>query len=572
MPDSPQGVPTEPLSVFDCRAAWQGTETHIAPGAWEFGSGAERLILSVTTIRVQWQRDGQPLGWSQLLPPLGTRPTVVQVRRVGWRWLAFFHRHLVAFAFADVPPTERIASQGNAPIPTLYPLTPSQQWQWRPPDSWQPHTLSDGSVGFAPPLQQRRSVFVLSPTDTALTDIAVTAEVCLNAGRGIGVAIGWGDDGGHVWRWRREGSDMRVQLVAVARSGDEWSEQVLYDEPLPLSPLHWQRLQVWRSGDQLWVGLDGEVLAFCQDARFAMGQVGVWAEKGETPSPLVRSFTIASWQCATLAPSTDTATPLPSRHGQWRFKGNVWTLQKTANQDAMALLGDAVPPCWWVADIFWQGTPVGLVWGWRSEDDWCLLSLTPTSAATTVTLCVRRRDGEVPLARERVWLQPNALYRIAVRLDTDEVTGLINGIPFVRAKGVTRGKVGLWAKQTMTLKQFWLLTDAEMLLPLTPDDGGTVQPAADAAWIAHEAIAFTLPAGLPPGVPQTARLSQAPVTLWVERTQHRLQLRLDFNDRLLVQTSVRQPLTLPLAVRLERRDRWVLVWLGERLVLTAKLP
>jgi hypothetical protein len=29
---------------------------------------------------------------------------------------------------------------------------------------------------------------------------------------------------------------------------------------------------------------------------------------------------------------------------------------------------------------------------------------------------------------------------------------------------------------------------------------------------------------------------------------------------------------LPLTLRLERRERWLLVWLGERLVLTAQMP
>ncbi|MFA0767251.1 MAG: hypothetical protein OXFUSZZB_000579, partial [Candidatus Fervidibacter sp.] len=45
------------------------------------------------------------MGWSELLPPLGNPPLPVTVRRDGFRWFAYFRRRLVAFAFAELPPT-----------------------------------------------------------------------------------------------------------------------------------------------------------------------------------------------------------------------------------------------------------------------------------------------------------------------------------------------------------------------------------------------------------------------------------------------------------------------------------
>jgi len=344
---------------------------------------------------------------------------------------------------------------------------------------------------------------------------------------------------------------------------------------LALSPFHWHQLQVWRSGDQLWLGLEGEVINVCQVPEWAIGQIGLWVESGEEPLPMVRSVIGKRWWCATLATSDDASCPFPAKEGRWRSGTEAWSLQSLTGRPAMALLGEAPIPSWWIADILWQGQEMGLVWAWRSDNEWGVLRLHPdgvAQGAVEMALAWYQRKRMAVLASERLWLQHNALYRVAVQITPSQVIGYLNSIPLVRAQTATKGKVGLWANPSVTLKQFWLMMGDQALIPLVPERGGVVQPFVPQGWIAHEVIALTLPTGLPVGVPQSARLSSVPATLWVERQQQRLHLRLSLEDKRLGETSVPIPPLLPLTIRLERRDRWLLVWLGQRLVLTGQIP
>ncbi|MFA0761646.1 MAG: hypothetical protein HZLCBSQH_001756 [Candidatus Fervidibacterota bacterium] len=566
-----------PASAFECHGTWQaeGGQT-LLKGAWQFVGGGQRLTFLLNPLRGQWQWQGQPIGWSELLPPLGNLPLLVVVRREDFRWLAYFRRRLIAFSFADLPPTEQVVAEGVAAQPTFAPLPFPPEGAWQLPKDWRSLMTPEGETAFVPTNLQRQQFVPLSASLGFLTDFTVTAEVRLNGGQAIGLAFNFGEEGGYVWRWRREGSEARLQLVCVERESDgRWREQVLWDEPADFSPFHWQRLQVWCSGGQIWAGLDGEVLVFCQDHRFAIGQVGLWLERGDEPLSMVRSVRGARWWCAALMASDDTPRPFPTLSGQWRLGVGVWSLQSFSDRPAIALLGEAPLPSWWVADVFWQGQEIGLLWAWRSEEEFGLLRLRPeeaTKGAVEMALLWQRQGRTTLLSRERLWLQRGAPYRLAIQLTPTEIVGYLNGIPLVRAQVSPKGKVGLWAKPLMTLQRIWLVMGEPSLLPLTPERGGAVQPFVTDGWIAHEAVSLTLPAGLPVGVPQSVRLSSVPVTLQAERIAHHLSLQLSFEGKPIGATMLPMPRFLPLTLRLERRERWLLVWLGERLVLTAKMP
>ncbi len=169
-------------------------------------------------------------------------------------------------------------------------------------------------------------------------------------------------------------------------------------------------------------------------------------------------------------------------------------------------------------------------------------------------------------------LEPNKLYRLAVQLAENRVTGFVNGLNLVTAEVSPFGKVGLWTSSSLTLHKFWLYTGEEQLVFLSPEDGGIVHPVSEQPFIAHEMVSITLPAGLPPNVPLSAKLSQEPVTLFVERQGNRLLLRLERENQLLGITSVRLPSQPPMTIRMERRDRLLLIWLDNQPTWTVRLP
>lgn len=169
-------------------------------------------------------------------------------------------------------------------------------------------------------------------------------------------------------------------------------------------------------------------------------------------------------------------------------------------------------------------------------------------------------------------LERNKLYRLAVQLTENRIAGFINGLNLVTAEVSPFGSVGLWTESSLTLHRFWLHTGGEQLISLNPEDGGVVHPVSEHPFVAHEMVSLTLPAGLPPGVPLSARLSQEPVTLFVERQGQRLMFRLERKSQLLGITSVRLPSQLPITVRMERRDRLLLIWLDSHPVWTVRLP
>jgi len=164
------------------------------------------------------------------------------------------------------------------------------------------------------------------------------------------------------------------------------------------------------------------------------------------------------------------------------------------------------------------------------------------------------------------------LYRLAVKLTENRAAGFVNGLNLVSAEVSPVGKVGLWAASSLTLHRFWLYAGEEPLVFLNPEDGGVVHPAGEQPFIAHEVVSLTLPAGLPPNVPVTAKLSQEPVTLFVERQGARLILRLERQSQLLGVNSVRLPSQPPITIRMERRDRLLLIWLDNHPVWTLRLP
>lgn len=613
-----EAIIPSPLTAFECKTEleWHG-DSFSGEGKLSFLCGSQDFSLAVSLTRVRFKLSHLAIGHSPLVTPLGfgerlpsfeTSPLPISVFRSGFRWQACFRRALVAFAFADLPPTEQFKSRwtdGTATEPkianlallsTSLSLTPpslTRHLSLATPD-WMSQALPDGSVAFSPKEPSAKPVVTLLPVTAdgaPISDIMVNAEVQPNAAKSVGIGVCFEQDGGYVWRWRREGSETKLQLLLAKRSEEGWQTEVLGEEVLPLSPFSWYRLRLWRSGEQLWAGLDDEILVQVCDRRFAFGQISLWFEGGDRPLPLIRSLSVQPWWCASLTPSDETDAPFLALSGRWHIRTTEWTLQAetlsrrssivTRHSHAIALMGEAPLPSWWCVDLDWAGEPVGLICGWLSERHFGLLRLRPLSPTTrhsplvasnaAVLELLAVRDGrEQVLDSQVLWLERNATYRLALQMMRGRLIGFLNGVAIIRADILPVGKVGVWAAKKVKVRGFWLFTGEEPLLPLYLEGMAMVQPFTEQGMIDHESVAFTLPAGLPPNVPQSTKLSKLPITLVVERRRHRLWFRLLQDGNLISETMTTMPHTLPLTIRLERRERFLFVWLGDRLVLTMR--
>lgn len=535
------------------------------------------MTLRLNPSRCQFLLDGEPLGWSELMPLQSTSPVSASLYRNKFRWSLIANRRLIAFAFAELEQTISWAGPG---IETVQPASIVLERSFVPSGKWRRVELDDNSIAFSLSEEVRQAVFPLSPEESNLTDISVTLTVQPNGARSIGLGVCWGDDGGYLWRWVRQRGEAMWQLAIAKPSDSGWELTTLHEEPAFVPAVSWQQLQVWRSGNQLWAGVDGKVLAQVQDNRFGWGQIVVWVESGDLPQPLIRPVKLTQWWCATLSAGIDTYVPFPALLGQWQRKIEGWVLKTSEKQPfALALLGKPDLPSWWVADISWHDEPIGLVFGWLNEKHYHLLRLRPLRKLTTspiptsVLEIVAVREGREKVLDEwKILLERNKLYRLAVQMTENRIKGFINGMNLVSAEVLPIGRVGLWTNSSLTLHKFWLYTAEEQLVPLSPEEGGVVHPVSEHPFIAHEMVSLTLPAGLPPNVPLSARLSQEPITLFVERQGNRLLFRLERQNQLLGITSARLPSQPPINIRMERRDRLLLIWVDNQPAWTVRLP
>ncbi|MCX7642321.1 MAG: hypothetical protein N2116_00730 [Armatimonadetes bacterium] len=569
----PANAAHKPEETFLCQGNWDGQQEVF----WIFGCDGKTMTVRFHPNRCQFLLDGEPLGWSELIPTHPTPPVKVSLYRNGFRWLLITGRRLIAFAFADLIQT---TSWSGAGIETLQPASIVSERFCIPSGKWKQVELEDGSIVFGPTEQIRLATFPLTPDATDLTDVSVTLPVQPNGARSIGVGVCWGNDGGYLWRWVRRRGEATWQLAIAKPSDSGWELATVHEEPASVSPIGWHHLQVWRSGDQIWAGVDGEVLTQVRDNRFGLGQIVIWVESGDLPQPLIKPVKLNRWWCAAFSPDVDTYIPFPTLLGRWQTKPEGWTLVKTAKHPfALALLGTPDLPSWWIADVSWQGKPIGLVFGWLNEKHYHLLRLRPLEKSETVSIphsvleIVAVRDGREKVLDEwKMLLERNKLYRMAVQLTENRITGFVNGLSLVSAEVSPVGKVGLWANSSLTLHRFWLHTGGEQLVSLSPEDGGILHPVSAPHLVAHEMVSLSLPAGLPPNVPLSAKLSQEPVTLFVERRGQRLLFRLERQSQLLGVTLVRLPHHTPITIRMERRDRLLLIWLDNQPVWTVRLP
>ncbi len=571
------------LSVLPVLVSGEPTDTFLCQGKWDgrkeaelvFENDGKKVIARLNPTRSHFLVDGKPVGWSELLPNLPDPPIPVFVRRSKFRWSLIAGRRLIAFAFADEPATKKFIGLDTQ---DLTPLEPIPERHLIPLGGWKRLELEDGSVAFSPPEQAVREAFPLMAGEQTLTDFSAILEIQPNGARSVGIGICWGEDGGYLWRWVRERGEMKWQLTVAKPSELGWDLTLLYEELATVSPTDWHQLQVWRSGDQIWVGVDGEVLANLRDNRFAFGQVIVWVESGDLPPPLVRPVRLTHWWCASLTADIDTNEPFLALLGEWKMKSDGWTLRTLSGQPfALSLLGTPNLPAWWVADILWQNETFGLVFGWLDEKHYHLLRLRPCEKTdkphqAILELVAVRQNRESVLEKWELLLESGGVYRLALQMKANQVCGFVNGMGLIKAEISPVGEVGFWTNSSLTLKRFWLYKGEEPLLPLTPEMDGTIQPLTGNLIIAHEVVSITLPAGLPPGVPLSARLSQEPIILFVERRGNRLVFQLERQGRFLGVNSTSLPSQMPITIRLERRDRLLIVWLGDQPVWTLRLP
>lgn len=563
----------EPADIFFCQGKWDGQQEV----NWVFESDGKPMTVRLNRNRCQLLADGEPVGWSELMPSLPNPPVSVVLYRNKFRWSLIAGRRIVAFAFVDIPLTMKWFGSG---IEDMNAFAPELERILTPFGKWQRVELEDGSVAFRPTEQPMRGVFPVSVEERNLTDIFASLEVQPNGARSIGVGVCWGEEGGYVWRWLRRRGEAVWQLAIATPSNSEWELKPLYEEHATVSPTSWHQLQVFRSGDQIFAGVNGKVLTRVRDNQFGLGKLVLWLETGDLPQPMVKPIRLTRWWCAALSPDIDTFTPFLAQLGKWTQKTNGWMLQADAKKNrAFALLGAADLISWWVVDLKWQNETVGLVFGWLGEKHYNLLRLRPSTETKfapfphAVLEIVSVRNGRERVLDEwSVLLEKDRFYRLAIQLTENRVFGFINGMGLVTAEVSPIGKVGVWTNSCAFMRQFWLYKGSEPLVPLITDELGTVQPLSDQPIIAHELVSVTLPAGLPPNVPLSAKLSKEQVTLFVERQGNRLLFRLECQGKFFGTTSTAMPSQLPITVKMERRDKLLIIWLGNQPVWTARIP
>ncbi|MCS7263598.1 MAG: hypothetical protein NZ805_02055 [Armatimonadetes bacterium] len=560
---------SEPTDRFLCQREWDSSSEI----SWIVEGGNKSLSVRLSKNRCSFALENEMLGWSEILPSVPNLPARAYLLREQFRWSLLIGRRLVAFAFADLPKTEKVDSANFESLPE------SDLQIYAAPVGWKRMELEDGSVIFCPKDEKAKGLFPLMANLPSLSDFAVSMETQLNGARSVGIGFCWGEDGGYLWRWVRLGGETFWQLALASASNSGLDLTTLYEEPADFPPTSWLNLQVWRSLDQIWVGVDGDLVAQVRDNRFGQGKIVVWLETGDLPLPLVKPLRITRWWCASLKPEVETHLPFSALNGRWTSKLDSWILSsEVKGKTALAILGETELPSWWVADIQWRDEPLGLVFGWVNEMQFNLLRLRPAETVQTslpkrvVLEIVAIRDGrERVLSDWSLFLEPNALYRLAVLVEENKASGFINSLGLVSAKVITAGKVGFWTSSSLGLKGFWLYKGQSPSLTLMPENVGTVQLLSDLSIAAHESISINLTAGLPPNVPLIAKLSKEPITLYVERRSNRLFFRVERQSQLVGFTETKLPKELPIVVKLERIDRVVLIRLGDQTIWTTKL-
>ncbi len=561
----------ETADKFLCEGKWDGKSER----RWVFEGEGKNLIVNLNPNRCSFSLGEKSLGWSEFMPSLQSQPIFVSVIRDKFRWLLLVERRLAAFAFADLPAKVKPVGISDVDIHNLQRVSELNL----APLGWERCELEDGSVAFRPKSNLVKGAVKLMVNLPPLIDFSVSLEVQPNGARSVGIGFCWGDDGGYLWRWWRSGKESFWQLVTVSLSNSGWELKTLWEETANVPFTSWHKLQVWHSLDQIWVGVDGELMAQVRDNRFGQGQIVLWVETGDLPMPLVKPARITHWWCSSLSPDIDTFLPFPSLFGRWSSGLEFWSLEpEKKGLPAVALLGEANLPFWWVADVKWNEQSMGLVFGWLNEEHYNLLRLRPEkifpdnsfSQAVLEIAIVRGRREQV-LDKFGLVLIKGGLYRMAVQLTENSVVGFINGMGLLNAKVTPLGKVGLWSEHSLALKRFWLYSGEEPLFSLIPEDGSAAQPITEQLFSDHELVSFTLPSGLPPNVPLSAKLSKEPVTLYVLRIGDRLVFRLEKQNSLLGTVKSRVPKRPPLVIKLERRDRLILVWVETQLIWTVKL-
>lgn len=563
----------EPANIFFCQGKWDGQQEV----RWVFENDGKPVTVRLNRNRCQLLADGEPIGWSELMPSLPNPPVSIALYRNKFRWSLIVGRRIVAFAFVDFPMTTKWFGSGieemNASAPELELVLTSF-------GKWQRVELEDGSVAFRPTEQPIRGVFPVSVEERYLTDIFASLEIQPNGARSIGIGVCWGEEGGYVWRWLRRRGEAVWQLAIATPSNSGWELKPLYEEQATVSPTSWHQLQIFRSGVQIFAGVNGKVLTRARDNRFGLGGLVLWLETGDPPQSMVKPIRLTRWWCAALSPDVDTFTPFPAQLGKWAQKTDGWVLRADAKKNrAFALLGETDLISWWVVDLKWQNQAVGLVFGWLGEKHYNLLRLRPSAETKFVSFphavleIVAVRNGrERVLDKWSVLLEKDRFYRLAIQLTENRVFGFINGMGLVTAEVSPVGKVGVWTNSHAFVRQFWLYKGSEPLLPLIADELGTVQPLSEQPIIAHEVVSVTLPAGLPPNVPLSAKLGEEQITLFVERQGNRLLFRLERQGKFFGLTSTPMPSQLPITIKMERRDRLLIIWLGNQPVWTARIP
>ncbi|MCS7223522.1 MAG: hypothetical protein NZ959_03015 [Armatimonadetes bacterium] len=550
----------------------------LVKGSLTFQGGGRALTLLVSPVRTVFLLNGRPIGQSAVGEPWTQSPLPFRIAREGARWSARVGPDFSAAAICPLPPTESVVVSFEPDISLeadCQPFRPKREPIELILSPWDKRESEKEGLFWTP----KKSLAV--PSVEWLTiphslSFGMEAELRIGAGKRVGIGIVTDEATVYLaslFREPRSDSPVMIQLVKAQREESGWNQEVVAEQVTGSSVMSWVRLQVFCSEDRLWLCRDDEMIAEQKIGKPVANRIGLWWEGADKPYPSVRQLRWRDWRLLAWRQEPDGATepldpPIPLS-GSWRKQKEGYSLV-AARHPAIALVEHCSSQGWFISDVLWTGQPFGLVWGFRAPSDYHLVRLTSLGKATELQLVVVKGRKERVLDKVPLWLEGNKTYRLAVHLSPEGVRVYLNGLELLFSPEATEGFLGLWSAKASLFKNFIFHPYNRSLIPLIPEHSGVVMPDGEGIAVVQEAVSLTLPLGFPPGVPMMARLSQSPVTVFVERREDTLHFTLWHQDQVWGEGRARLPDELPATVHLERRGSVILVRLGEKIILTRR--
>lgn len=220
-------------------------------------------------------------------------------------------------------------------------------------------------------------------------------------------------------------------------------------------PSQWYRLRVEAVDDDIWAYLDDELMVHAVDSTFAMGRIGLYAEK--TNNAFFDDVRVRGWDVLYDDFSREAPGRWPNVKGKWaRQQGTSRSharLVKTSNGLGLTLAGQGDWSGYtFKADVTpLEDSSVGLVFHAQAPDDYYALRVggpkDQHGYAGKAQLVKTFRGETTVLAEAPVQLAVGRPTHLQVEADGPYMAGFVDGRRVVEAvdQAITSGKVGLLA-------------------------------------------------------------------------------------------------------------------------------